>query len=250
MVRFATLAYGGMVYLFFFVTFCYAMGFTANFIVPKSIDSGAVVPLAEALIVNTLLLGLFAVQHSVMARPAFKAAWTKIVPKPVERSTFVLFATVILALLMWQWRPMPAPVWNVESPLWSAVLWALCAAGFGLVLLSTFLINHFELFGLTQVWRRFSGATAKDTPFVTPLVYKHIRHPLYLGFIIAFWATPQMSMGHLLFAVMTTGYIFVGIFFEERDLIAHFGERYRKYQQDVGMIIPKLRGGNDTRKQA
>lgn len=250
MVRFATLAYGGLVYLFFFVTFCYAMGFTANFIVPKSIDSGAVVPLAEALIVNTLLLGLFAVQHSVMARPAFKAAWTKIVPKPAERSTFVLFATVILALLMWQWRPMPAVVWNVESPLWSAVLWVLCAAGFGLVLLSTFLINHFELFGLTQVWRRFNGTTAKDTPFVTPLVYKHVRHPLYLGFIIAFWSTPQMSVGHLLFAIMTTGYIFVGILFEERDLIAHFGERYRKYQQDVGMIVPKLRTPRDTTKQA
>lgn len=250
MIRFATLAYGGIVYLFFFVTFSYAMGFTANFIVPKSIDSGAVVPLAEALIVNTLLLGLFAVQHSVMARPAFKKAWTKIVPKPAERSTFVLFATAILALLMWQWRPMPDLVWNVESPFWSAVLWALCAAGFGLVLLSTFLINHFELFGLTQVWRRFTGAADKHTPFVTPLVYRHIRHPLYLGFIIAFWSTPQMSVGHLLFAVMTTGYIFVGIFFEERDLVAQFGERYLKYRQDVGMLVPKLTPKQDTRKQA
>ena len=250
MIRFATLAYGGIVYLFFLITFTYAMGFTANFAVPKSIDSGAVVPLAEALIVNTLLLGLFAVQHSIMARPAFKSAWTKIVPKPAERSTFVLFATLILALLMWQWRPMPALVWNVESPLWSAVLWALCAAGFALVLLSTFLINHFELFGLTQVWRRFTGAPEKHTAFVTPLFYRHIRHPLYLGFIIAFWATPQMSVGHLLFAVMTTGYIFVGIFFEERDLIAHFGERYRQYRQDVGMLVPKLRTPRDTTKQA
>lgn len=250
MKRFATLAYGAASYVFFLVTFLYAIGFVANFIVPKSIDSGAAAPLVEALIVNALLLALFAVQHSVMARPAFKAAWTKVVAKPVERSTFVLFATAILALLMWQWRPMPAIVWTVESAFWSAMLWMLSAAGWALVLLSTFLINHFELFGLTQVWRRFAGTQAKEGSFVTPLFYKHVRHPLYLGFIIAFWATPQMSAGHLLFAAMTTGYIFVGIYFEERDLIAHFGERYRKYRDDVGMLLPKFGARRETRKQA
>jgi protein-S-isoprenylcysteine O-methyltransferase Ste14 len=250
MTRIATLAYGGAVYLFFFVTFLYAIGFVGNLVVPKSIDSGAAAPLAEALVVNALLLGLFAVQHSVMARPAFKAAWTKVVAKPIERSTFVLFATAILALLFWQWRPIPATIWSIDDPLWSTVLWALFAAGWAVVLISTFLINHFELFGLTQVWRRFTGAAEKPAQFGTPLFYKHVRHPIYLGFIIAFWATPQMSAGHLLFAIATTGYILVGIYFEERDLVAHFGERYLKYRQDVGMLVPKLRMRGGTTKQA
>lgn len=250
MKRFAALAYGGAVYVFFLVTFLYAIGFVANVVVPKSIDSGDPAPLGEALFVNSLLLGLFAAQHSVMARPAFKTAWTKIVAKPVERSTYVLLASAILALVFWQWRPMPAVVWNVESAGWSAVLWALSAIGWGTVLLSTYLINHFELFGLAQVWRRFAGTQPKDGSFVTPLLYKHIRHPLYLGFIIAFWATPHMSVGHLLFAVMSTGYILVGIYFEERDLIAHFGERYRKYRSEVGMLVPKFRRRRETRKRA
>ena len=250
MKRFAALAYGGAVYVFFLVTFLYAIGFVANVVVPKSIDSGDPAPLMEVLIVNSLLLGLFAVQHSVMARPAFKAAWTKIVAKSVERSTYVLIASAILALVFWQWRPMPAVVWNVESAGWSAVIWTLSALGWGTVLLSTYLINHFELFGLAQVWRRFAGTQPKDGSFVTPLLYKHIRHPLYLGFIIAFWATPHMSVGHLLFAVMSTGYILVGIYFEERDLIAHFGERYRKYRSEVGMLVPKFGQRRETRKRA
>jgi protein-S-isoprenylcysteine O-methyltransferase Ste14 len=250
MTRFLTLAYGGIAYLIFFGAILYAMGFVANFLVPKGIDDGAVVPLAEALAINTLLLGLFAVQHTVMARPAFKRAWTKIVPKPAERSTFVLFASLILILLFWQWRPMPAPVWTVTDPAWSAALWALSATGWAILFIATFLISHFELFGLTQVWRRFTGREPKPQQFTTPLFYKYVRHPLYVGFIIAFWSTPQMSVGHLFFAIATTGYILVGIYFEERDLVAHFGERYRQYRRDVGMLFPKLRARRDTTKQA
>lgn len=249
MQRLLTLTFGVGSYLFFLVTFLYTMGFVANFLVPKSIDTGAPAPLVEAIIVNLALLGVFAVQHSVMARPAFKRAWTKIVPKPLERSVYVLFATAALALLLWQWRPMPAPVWTVENPIFASALWTLCALGFGLVLLSTFLINHFELFGLRQVWANFTQHTPPQQAFTTPLFYKYIRHPLYLGFIIAFWATPQMSVGHLLFAIATTGYILVGIFFEERDLIAHFGDRYRQYRRDVGMLAPKLTMRTRARRQ-
>ncbi|HYD86381.1 MAG TPA: isoprenylcysteine carboxylmethyltransferase family protein [Vitreimonas sp.] len=250
MARFATLAYGAVVYVFFLATFLYAIGFVGNLLVPKSIDSGAAAPLAEALIVNVLLLGLFAVQHSVMARPAFKRMWTKIVPKAAERSTFVLFASAILALMFWQWRPLPATIWSVADPLWSTVLWALFAAGWAIVLISTFLINHFDLFGLAQAYNHFRNRESSAPSFVTPLFYQHVRHPIYLGFILAFWATPVMSMGHLLFAIATTGYILVGIFFEERDLVALFGERYRQYTRDVGMLVPKLKLGGKTTKQA
>jgi len=250
MSRYLTLAYGVVCYAFFLVTFLYAIGFVGNLLVPRGIDDGAIAPLAETLIVNTLLLGLFAVQHSVMARPAFKRWWTRYVPKPAERSTFVLFATAALALLMWQWRPLPAPVWTIADPLWTTALWALFAAGWATVLISTFLINHFELFGLTQVWARFTGREVKAPAFATPAFYKYVRHPIYLGFILAFWATPVMSVGHLMFAIATTGYILVGIYFEERDLIAHFGDRYRKYRRDVGMLVPKLRARADKTNRA
>ena len=234
--------YGLLVYLFFLATFSYAIGFVANLsLLPTTIDGGAAVPLAEALAVDLGLLGLFAVQHSVMARRAFKRWWTRIVPEPVERSTFVLAASLVLALLLWQWRPIATPmVWQVTDPTARLLLFALCGIGWSVLLISTFLINHFELFGLRQVWVKFTGGTMPAADFRTPGFYRHVRHPIYLGFVIAFWATPDMSAGHLLFALATTGYILVGIWFEERDLVANFGDRYRAYREQAGMLLPRL----------
>jgi len=234
----ASVLYGIVTYLLFLGTFLYAIAFVGNLPVPKTIDSGDGGPIGWALIVNVLLLGLFAVQHSVMARPAFKRWWTRFVPKAVERTTFVLSASLVLLLLYWQWRPIAQPVWFVTNPFGAAIMHTIFWIGWAVVLISTFLINHFELFGLQQVYARLRGRTSPAPTFKTPFLYKRVRHPIYLGFLLAFWAAPTMTVGHLLFAAATTGYILIGIYLEERDLVAVFGDQYRRYRAQVSMLIP------------
>ena len=237
--RILAFLYGLICYLTFLVAFLYAIAFVGNIsLVPKTIDSGAAGPLSQALIVNAILLSLFAIQHSVMARQWFKRAWKKIVPEPVERSTYVLLASLILLLLFWKWQPMKGIVWDVRNPNGHALLVGLFWIGWGMVLVSTWLVDHFDLFGLKQVFFYLLGKRAEPLPFKNPALYRLVRHPIYLGFIIAFWATPRMTGGHLFFAIMTTAYILVAIQFEERDLIRFYGDQYRRYREQVSMLFP------------
>jgi len=237
-----SMLYAVVAYVLFAGTFAYAVGFTGNIVVPKGIDAGASAPLLEAIAVNLLLLGLFAVQHSVMARRGFKRWWTRIVPPAVERSTYVLAASLALALVLWQWRPIAEPVvWRIDGAFATTLVWAVFWLGWVILLASSFLINHFELFGLRQAWAQVTGRPLPEPKFRTPAFYRYVRHPLYLGFLLGFWATPVMSAGHLLFAVGATGYILVGIWFEERDMIAQFGDQYRRYRTQVGMLLPRGR---------
>lgn len=245
-VLYAVVAYG-----IFLATFLYAVGFVGGFGVPKTIDSGVPAPLAAGLAIDAGLLGLFAVQHSVMARPAFKRWWTRIVPAPVERATYVLLSSLALVLLFWQWRPLPAPVWALHGAAGGLVL-GLSGLGWLVVLASTFMLSHFELFGLTQAYRALRGRAAEAAAFRTPMLYSLVRHPIMLGFIIAFWAAPVMSLGHLAFAVATTLYILAALQLEEADLMAAFGSRYADYRRRTPMLIPlpRLRPADGTKAAA
>ena len=235
--------YGAACHLAFLVTFAYMAGFVGNLLVPKTIDSGPMGPTSEAVLINLALLALFAVQHSVMARPWFKRRWTRIVPQPIERSTYVFVSCVVTIVLMWQWRGIDDIVWNPQQPVIRGLLWVLFAVGWLLVPAVTLLLDHFDLFGTRQVWLQLRGRAYEALPFRVPSLYKRVRHPLYVGWTIAFWATPTMTAGHLLFAGVLTSYMYLAVFIEERDLIAHFGEQYEDYRRRVPKFIPRWSGG-------
>ncbi len=242
MKRLLVLLYGVVVYCLFFGTFLYMVGFVENIFVPKGMDGEPQVPLGTALLTNAALLALFALQHSIMARPAFKRWWTKFVPEPVERSTYVLFTCICLIAMVYFWQPLGGIVWSVENDILAGVLIALSLIGWFIVLVATFMINHFDLFGLRQVWLYFLGKKYEHIPFQLPFFYKYVRHPLYFGFLIAFWAAPVMTFTHLFFAVMTTGYILTAVQFEERDLITVYGDKYRNYKKWAPMLLPFSKG--------
>lgn len=239
--RIAVLLYGVVSYAVFFGTFLYAIGFIGNFFVPKSIDGEPEIPFGKALLINGALLGLFALQHSVMARPAFKRWWTKLVPAAVERSTYVLFSSLALILLFANWQPLGGMIWNVEDVVGRIVLYALFGLGWALVLYATFLINHFDLFGLRQVWLHVRGKEYTRLQFRTPSLYKLVRHPLYAGWLLTFWSSPTMTGTHLLFALATTAYILVAIRFEEHDLVGEHGATYTNYRRRVPMLVPSFK---------
>ena len=234
--------YGVAAYAACLAALLYFIGFSGNLLVPKSVDVGAAAPWAWAVVIDLLLIVLFGIQHSVMARRGFKRWWTRTVPEVVERSTYVVATSAVLALMFWFWLPITAPVvWRVEHGAVVALLWSLFGLGWLLVLVSTFLINHFELFGLHQVFARLTGRAMPEAQFRTPLLYRWVRHPLYTGLLLSFWAVPVMTAGRLLFALGCSAYILIGIAFEERDLVRQFGERYRAYRNQVGMLIPRMK---------
>ena len=244
----AAFLYGVMAYAIFLGTILYGIGFIGDFLVPKSIDSPPFGAWPESLFIDLLLLGLFAVQHSTMARPAFKALWTRVVPESVERSTYVLISSLLLALLFWQWRPLGGTVWDVQDPLGRGAIQALSALGWLVLFASTFMINHFDLFGLRQVYLRLRDEPYRPLPFVTVALYRFIRHPIMLGFLIAFWSAPTMTLGHLVFAGACTAYIFIGIWLEERDLRRAHGASYERYREQAGMVLPRVGRGATARE--
>ncbi|MGE0608408.1 MAG: methanethiol S-methyltransferase [Pirellulales bacterium] len=241
MKRWFVLLFGAAVYVMFLGVFLYAIGFIGGFMVPTSLDGPVTSPLPTAIAINSLLLLGFAAQHSIMARPAFKRWWTKFVPDSIERSIYVLFSNLAMILLFWQWRPMGGLAWDIQQPFLRAALWALFGLGWLTVLASTYLINHFDLFGLRQVWLHFRGRPYTHLPFAIPGAYKFVRHPLYVGWLLVFWATPSMGLAHLVFAIGTTVYILIAIRLEERDLVQFHGESYTAYRRATPMLIPKLR---------
>lgn len=250
MKRIVTFIYGVACYAVFLATLLYAIGFLGNFAVPKSIDAAAEGSVFKALMIDGALLAAFALQHSVMARRSFKAMLTRFIPEPAERSTYVLFSSLALLLMFWQWRPIDGSIWKVEAGLPAAIIMGFYGLGLSIVLASTFLINHFDLFGLRQVYLYVRGRNYAKLEFRTPIFYRYVRHPLYVGWLLTFWAAPVMTVAHLFFAVMTTTYILIAIRFEERDLVAIHGQKYRQYQQDVPMIMPTLRPCPNTATQS
>lgn len=241
--RISIFIYGVIAYAIFFATFLYSIGFVGGFLVPRTIDGAAQLPLTQALLIDIALLGLFAVQHSVMARPAFKRWWTRIIPEPAERSTYVLLSSLALIALFAFWQPLGGTIWEVQHPIGRAILYGLFGLGWSIVLVSTFLINHFDLFGLRQVWLYLRGREYAPLKFVTPGPYKHVRHPLYVGWFFAFWATPTMTATHLVFALATTAYILIAIQLEERDLVNDL-DGYADYRKRVPMLMPRFGQSN------
>lgn len=241
MKRYLIIGYGAAAYLLFLAAFLYLVGFVGNFLVPRTVDHGLPSPAWQAVLVNVLLVGAFGIQHSVMARPAFKAWWTRIVPSSIERSTYVVLSSAVLVLLYWQWRSMPAVIWDVQQPAGRALVWAVFWLGWAIALASTFMVSHFDLFGLRQVYLAWRGKPYTHIGFHARFLYRLVRHPLMLGFLIAFWAAPTLTAGHLLFSVAMTGYILIAVQLEERNLVAALGDQYRDYRRDVPALIPRPR---------